>query len=139
MARASAAGEQDALRGYGYQYDHIAAAVYDHYRAGRGFELRPVDPGVGDQLPLGVEDGGLPLIDVALGFLRVEMLVVHGAEYLGGVAGSPDAAGGPSVLSQLPLAVCGYGDGRDWTLCASAGSVRGVAGAQADGGDRVLP
>ena len=47
MARASAAGEQDALRGYGYQYDHIAAAVYDLYRAGREFELRLVDPDVG--------------------------------------------------------------------------------------------
>src|SRR5205809_7904567 len=47
MTRASAAGEQDALRGYGYQYDHIAAAVYDLYLAGRGFELRLVDPEAG--------------------------------------------------------------------------------------------
>jgi AAA ATPase domain len=47
MARASAAGEQDALRGYGYQHDHVAAAVYDLYLAGREFELRLVDPDVG--------------------------------------------------------------------------------------------
>lgn len=47
MARASAAGEQDALRGYGYQYDHVAAAVYDLYLAGRDFELRLVDPDAG--------------------------------------------------------------------------------------------
>ena len=53
--------------------------------------------------------------------------------------------GGPSPGERVPgfwpewPAVCGYGDGRDWTLCASAGAVRGVARAQADGGDRVLP
>lgn len=47
MARASAAGEQDALRGYGYQYDHIATVVHDLYLSGRGFELRLVDPEAG--------------------------------------------------------------------------------------------
>jgi len=47
MARASAAGEQDALRGYGYQYDHIAMVVHDLYVSGRGFELRLVDPEAG--------------------------------------------------------------------------------------------
>lgn len=47
MARASAAGEQDALRGYGYQYDHIAAAVYDHYPLCRrsGSPADPPGPG----------------------------------------------------------------------------------------------
>jgi hypothetical protein len=44
-----------------------------------------------DQLGLGVE-GGLAIIDVPLVFPRVKVLVVHGAEYLGGVAGSADAA-----------------------------------------------
>jgi hypothetical protein len=34
----------------------------------------------------------LPLIDVTLGLRGVEMLVVHAAEDLGCVAGSPDAA-----------------------------------------------
>jgi hypothetical protein len=47
MARASAAGEQDALRGYGYQYDHIATTVHDLYLSGRDFELRLVDPEAG--------------------------------------------------------------------------------------------
>ena len=36
-------GWADALRGYRYQYDHVAAAVYDLYLAGRDFELRLVD------------------------------------------------------------------------------------------------
>lgn len=72
MARASAAGEQDALRGYGYQYDHIAAAVYDLYRAGREFELRLVDPDVG-----AVDDCVLLLEPVTPGALPE----AHGYQY----------------------------------------------------------
>jgi hypothetical protein len=45
---------------------------------------------------------------------------------------------GSAVVPEEPM-VCGYCVRRDWTLCASAGPVRCVAGAQADGGDRVLP
>ena len=62
-------------------------------RAGRSDRLlrqRAVPaPGALDQLALGV---GLAIIDVPLVFLRVEVLVVHGAEYLGGVAGSANAS-----------------------------------------------
>jgi hypothetical protein len=71
-ARASTAGEQDALRGYGYQYDHIAAAVYDLYRLGREFELRLVDPGAG-----AVDDCVLLLESVTPG----APAEVHGYQY----------------------------------------------------------
>ncbi|GFJ93368.1 ATP-binding protein [Phytohabitans rumicis] len=47
MGRAKASGEQDAVRGYGYQYDHVAATAYDLYRERRHFTLRLVDPEVG--------------------------------------------------------------------------------------------
>lgn len=68
MARASAAGEQDALRGY----DHIAAAVYDLYRLSREFELRLVDPDVG-----AVDDCVLLLESVTPG----APAEVHGYQY----------------------------------------------------------
>jgi len=44
---ANASGEQEAIRGYGYQYDHVAAIAYDLYRERCDFELRLVDPEVG--------------------------------------------------------------------------------------------
>ena len=83
MARASAAGEQDALRGYGYQYDHIATSVYDLYLAGRGFELRLVDPEAG-----AVDDCVLVLQPRVAG-AREE---VHGYQYKSG-SGSLTLAG----------------------------------------------
>jgi hypothetical protein len=54
-----------------------------------------------DQLALGVEDGGLPLFDVAFSPL-VEVLVVHAAEYLDRVAGSADAAFPVAFVQPLP-------------------------------------
>lgn len=108
MARASAAGEQDALRGYGYQYDHIAAAVYDLYRAGREFELRLVDPDVG-----AVDDCVLLLEPVTPG----APAEVHGYQYksapgnvtlAGLLAEESDrrAQPKPSLLAQLVTGWC---------------------------------
>ncbi|MFF5085042.1 AAA family ATPase [Actinoplanes sp. NPDC000266] len=47
MESVSASGEQEAIRGYGYQYDHVAAIAYDLYREKGEFELRLVDPEAG--------------------------------------------------------------------------------------------
>ena len=83
MARASAAGEQDALRGYGYQYDHVATSVYDLYLAGRGFELRLVDP------EAGAVDDCVLVLQPRLAGAREE---VHGYQYKSG-SGSLTLAG----------------------------------------------
>lgn len=45
-----------------------------------------------DELPFGVEDRGLSLIDVPQGFLGVQLLGVHAAQDFGRVAGGADAA-----------------------------------------------
>ena len=92
MTRASAAGEQDALRGYGYQYDHIAAAVYDLYLAGRGFELRLVDPEAG-----AVDDCVLVLQPRVAGAQEE----VHGYQYKSG-SGNLTLAGLLPAILEIP-------------------------------------
>jgi hypothetical protein len=44
-----------------------------------------------DELPFGVEDRGLSLIDVPQGFLGVQLLSVHAAHDFGRVSGGADA------------------------------------------------
>ncbi|MDP9402624.1 MAG: DUF4297 domain-containing protein [Actinomycetota bacterium] len=47
MAGEPASGERHALRGYRWQYDHIAARVYDSLLDGNFRSLRLTDPDVG--------------------------------------------------------------------------------------------